>query len=546
MSRVLVLGGYGGFGARLSRRLAADGWQVIVAGRDAARAQRLAASLPEAEGIRADRDGDLAPCLAAHRPFLLVDAAGPFQTSDHRAVQACLTAGVHYLDLADARAFVCGIEGLDDAARAAGLVVISGASSLPALSGAAVADLARGMEAVHAVDLSISASNRATAGPSVAAAILGTVGRPVRLWRGGRWQTATGWQQARRETYALPGRPALRRLVALADAPDHEILPAGQPGRPATTFRAGPELPVQLAALWLMSWPVRWRWWRSLVPLAPRLARLQRLTARWGSDRSAMAVEVRGCRDGETLRRRWTLIANRGDGPEIPTLAAQLLARDLRAGLLAPGARHAGGLLSLDRFRVLFANLAIEEAVVSHPDPPLYRRLMGDRFDALSPPVRSMHEVAGFGAASGEAHVTRGRSPLARLVAGIVGFPPQGDHALHVTFEERDGRERWIRDFSGRRFSSEMSGAGDEVVERFGPLRFRFALVAGGDGSLEMALRGWSAFHVPMPLWLGPRSRPREWAENGGYAFDVPIALPLIGLVVRYRGRLRRTGDSAR
>ena len=38
MSRILVIGGYGGFGARLTRRLIAAGHDVLVAGRSADKA----------------------------------------------------------------------------------------------------------------------------------------------------------------------------------------------------------------------------------------------------------------------------------------------------------------------------------------------------------------------------------------------------------------------------------------------------------------------------------------------------------------------------
>ena len=109
MNRVLVLGGYGGFGARLSRRLAEDGWTVIVAGRDLERARAFAAGLPGAEAMRADREGDLVPVLAQAKPDLLVDCAGPFQGNSYRVPLACVAAGVHYTDLADARDFVCGV-----------------------------------------------------------------------------------------------------------------------------------------------------------------------------------------------------------------------------------------------------------------------------------------------------------------------------------------------------------------------------------------------------------------------------------------------------
>ena len=70
--------------------------------------------------------------------------------------------------------------------------MIAGASSVPALSGAVVRELAAGVETATAVEIAISASNRATAGGSVAAAIVGQVGQPFRLWRGRRDEVVHG------------------------------------------------------------------------------------------------------------------------------------------------------------------------------------------------------------------------------------------------------------------------------------------------------------------------------------------------------------------
>ena len=299
---VIVLGGYGGFGARLSRRLAADGWRVLVAGRSLTKAQAFAAGLPEAQGVAADRNGDLGPLLELHRPMLLIDAAGPFQGLSYAVPQACIAAGVAYLDLADGREFVCDIGVLDAAAKAAGVAVISGASSVPALSGAVVRELAAGMDTVAQIDLSISASDRATAGASVAASILSYAGQSVPLCDGATVRQATGWRDVRRERYRA-GKLELFRWVALVDVPDHALLPARVAGQPAVTFRAGPEFGFQLFGVWLLSWPVQWGWLGSLVPLAPYLHRLQRLTARLCSDRSAMAVELRGLCEGRQYDR---------------------------------------------------------------------------------------------------------------------------------------------------------------------------------------------------------------------------------------------------
>lgn len=538
MKTVIVLGGYGGFGARLSRRLAMDGWTVLVAGRNGASAERLAAQLPNAGALVADRNGDLRPVLMAHRPFLLIDAAGPFQGSGYQVADACIACGVHYVDLADARDFVCGIGRLDAAARAAGVVVISGGSSVPALSGAVVAELARGMEDVRSVAISISASSRAAAGASVAAAILSYVGRPVRLWRGRRWREEAGWHRLHRQDYRVRGRPSIRRLVALADVPDHAILPAFLPGQPATIFRAGPEFAFQLVALWLLSWPVKWGWIASLSSFSRWLLQLQRPAARFGTDRSAMAIEVKGFAAGEANVRRWALVAEDGDGPEIPTIAAHLLANAISGGRLDAGARHAAGQVRLAAFDPHFDRLAIFRQIEGQPYVPLYRRILGPDYEALPQPVRALHDLVGDAGAAGTATVRRGRSLPARLVCAVMRFPPEGEHDLHVSFDERCGIERWTRDFSGHTFTSELSQRGARLVERFGPLRFCFDLPANASG-LTMVMRGWSVFGMPMPIRLAPRSTAREWAEGEDFCFDVPVALPGIGKLIHYSGRLR-------
>jgi hypothetical protein len=536
---VIVLGGYGGFGARLSRRLAADGWTVLVAGRNGAAAARLAAELPNARPLVADRNDDVRPLLEAYRPLLLIDAAGPFQGSGYQVAEACIASGVHYVDLADARDFVCGIGTLDAAARVAGVSAVSGGSSVPALSGAVIAELSCGMETVSSVEMAISASNRATAGSSVAAAILSYVGKPVRLWHGRRWRQAVGWHRLHRQDFSVPGRAPIRRLVALADVPDHTIVPASLPGKPAAIFRAGPEFGFQLLTLWLLSWPVTWGWINGLSPFARWLLPLQKLSARFGTDRSAMAIEVKGISGGEATVRRWTLIAEKGDGPEIPTIAAHVLANAIADGRLDPGARHAAGQVQLADFQPHFDRLAIFRTVESRPYVPHYRRIIGPAYAAMPQPVRDMHDLVGDAGASGTGTVRRGRSLFARLVCAVMRFPPEGMHDLQVSFTERDGVERWTRDFAGHCFTSELSQRGDCLVERFGPMRFSFDLPSDATG-LTMVMRGWSVFGMPMPLWLAPRSEAREWAEGEDFCFDVPIALPGIGTVVHYSGRLRR------
>lgn len=512
---------------------------MLVTGRSADKTAAFCAGLAGTEPVVADRDGDIGLLLAAHRPDLLIDAAGPFQGCHHQVSLACVRASVPYLDLADARAFVTGIASLDQAARAAGVAIVAGASSVPALSGAVARRLADGLDAVRAVEISISASNRATSGRSVAAAILSYVGRPIRLWRGRRWTQGWGWQELRRETFVIEGKPALTgRWLALADVPDHALMPDMLPGRPTVTFRAGTDIALQTLSLWLLSWPVRWLRVASLARLAFMVPPLQRLTCFLGSDRSAMSVTLKGLSGGRGIERRWTLIADDGDGPEIPTLAAALLAEAILAGAIPPGAGDASRLLDLEQFEPLFASLSVRHRTVeTRLPPPLYERVMGARYASLPEAVRAMHHIHADGGASGEAVVERGRNILARLIARIMRFPPAGRHPLHVAFTERDGVETWTREFGPHGFTSYLSEHNGQLVEQFGPLRFGFDLPSD-EKELAMEMRGWSFQGIPLPMALAPRSRAREWQEGGRFRFDVPIALPLVGLIVHYTGWL--------
>jgi short subunit dehydrogenase-like uncharacterized protein len=137
--RVVIVGGYGVFGGRLARLLLKDGVDVIVAGRDLQRAREFANRFG-GDALKIDVAGDLTP-VAKSGAKVVVDAAGPFQAysaDPYRLARFCVENGISYLDLSDDAAFTAGITQLDAPAAAAGCFVLSGVSSVPAISAAAV------------------------------------------------------------------------------------------------------------------------------------------------------------------------------------------------------------------------------------------------------------------------------------------------------------------------------------------------------------------------------------------------------------------------
>lgn len=169
---------------------------------------------------------------------------------------------------------------------------------------------------------------------------------------------------------------------------------------------------------------------------------------------------------------------------------------------------------------------------------PLFARIMGADFDRLAPVLRRLHAATGVVIATGRAEVVRGTNPVARLAALLFRFPSAGSHALRMTFIVDQHRERWTRDFSGDRFASELSQSGRQLVERFGAFRFMFNLVVE-DAALALRMTGWSAIGVPLPMVLAPCSTAREWQDDDRFCFDIALALPMFGDIVRYSGWLR-------
>lgn len=546
--RILVVGGAGAFGRRLVEGLAATtACTVVIAGRDLARAREAAETVARThpgqriEAVRLDAERADAEALRALRLAGIVDAAGPYQAlarggDPYALARAAIAAGLPYADLADARDFVAGFAALDAAARAAGVSALTGASTTPALSNAVLDRLTAGWRRVDAIEIAMVPGNRAPRGLSVMRSILSYAGRPVRVWRDGAWATRPGW--------GLPGRviiPGLgRRLASLCETPDLDILPARFPTVRTADFRAGLELEALHLGLWLASLPVRLRLLPSLLPLARPFLRMAGLVDRLGSDRGGMVVRACGADEaGRPAAATWTLLAEAGDGPFVPTLPALALVRRWLAGPpLPPGAGPCVGLLDLAAIEAEMARHRIRTAVTR--EPSLFARVLGPAFADLPEPLRAVHGAAGALTLRGRATVTRGTNPLARLAAGLVGFPAAGeDVPVAVTIApDRDG-EVWTRRFGDRRFRSRLRAAGPaRVYERFGLLEFRLAVPAGRDG-LGLVVEGWRLGPLPLPRALAPASAARESVDPAGrFRFDVPVHLPLAGLVVHYRGWL--------
>jgi NAD(P)-dependent dehydrogenase (short-subunit alcohol dehydrogenase family) len=546
---VLVVGATGAFGERLAEGLIRSGFAVIGAARNTARLDALASRLGRRFAVepldRSRIDAARLTELRERAPslFAVADASGPFQSSDYALPRAAIGAGLHYVDLADARAFVGGSRVLDGEGRAANVAVLAGASSTPALSHAVLDTLVAGSRKVIAIEVCIAPGNRAPRGLSTVHAVLSTVGKPIRVFRGCRWVEEVGW--GLNKTIELPG--VGNRRVALCETPDLDLLVERYNPSADAIFRAGLELRVLhegVAALGLL---VRLGILKSLAALARPLRGFAELFKPFGTDRGGMRVDVLLENDaGQLLRRVWTLAADGGDGLYVPTLPALAALKMLATGSLEwRGAGPCAGIIPYNAIAAEFGhhNIKTQTQEMSAP-APLFRRLLGDAYDALPPVIRQAHQVHGVLVLEGKADAANPDNVVGSLIARLFRLPRSGsDMPVRVEMRsEDDGSETWTRIYPGVTMRSNLRNADSathQVDEFLGPLSIRLQWEASERG-LQLRTISARMFGCPLPDFLRPRSHASETVgADGQFYFDVPIALPLIGTIVHYKGSLK-------
>jgi len=188
------------------------------------------------------------------------------------------------------------------------------------------------------------------------------------------------------------------------------------------------------------------------------------------------------------------------------------------------------------------ADLSIASTSSAKPAPTLFQTALGDSWWQLPRSLQRLHAVQGREIFTGRARVSRGRGLLARLAAWYFRFPAAGEDVELTLTKTRTARgEVWERDFAGRKFRSILTAAErpGHYRERFGALTYEQALPVENATLFFVVQRGWF-LGVPIPSFLLPRSRAKEFALADRFHFDVGLYAPLTGeLIVHYQGHVR-------
>ncbi|MDN3720014.1 DUF4166 domain-containing protein [Roseibium salinum] len=273
----------------------------------------------------------------------------------------------------------------------------------------------------------------------------------------------SGWSGLRKRRLGRAGDGGLPpRWSSFIGAPDLILFPDHYGAR-TVLFRAGLELPLMHLGLWGLSWLVRLGLIRSLEHAAKALQWTANRLKPLGTDRGGMEVRVCGSDlQGRPLSRCWTLIAEAGDGPHIPAVAATVLCERISGDAVQPGARPCLGEFTLREADAAMAPLNVRTFMSADTRPTLFQQVLGDTFANLPQPIQALHTVYDRRHWAGQAKVTRGRSLLGNLLCRMVGFPPEAaETPVSVGIDRHQDGETWRRCFGSKAFTSHLCARDD-------------------------------------------------------------------------------------
>ena len=549
---ILIIGGYGTFGYGMADLLSDEAdLTITLAGRNFEKAKTACEALSgEAKfrPLKLDRNGDLAAQIESP-PDIIIDASGPFQDygdgQQDNVIRYALKHGCHYLDIADDLNFVTHIREFDSAAKEKGLTLLSGLSTYPVLTAAALKELNAKMNGITDIRAGIAPSPKAVMGRNVIAAVAAYAGKKeVGILRGGAFSKVHGLTETHRQTICVPGeRPLPNILFSVVEGPDPQELPRHFEGLQNIWMSAGPRPEFLHRMLIGLAKLVKLKLLPNIAWLTGVFYRTQSLVS-FGDHRGGMFLHASNA--DQTLT--WNMIAIGDDGPRIPAIPSAIMVRKWLGGEpIQAGARTAITDITLSDFDTEFTKLKITHGI--HNDTPqsrnLYEEILGDAYNEMSEPLQNLHRIGDGKTFEGRCKVTRGKNPLSHIVATAFRLPKASpDIPVKVVLTKDGEKEIWERFFNGRRMvSRQESGCGKQsrlVIERFGPIAIHIAILVE-DGKQILKTTGWSLFGIPLPKFLTPGGDVFEHAQDGRFNFHVDLVAPIFGRLVKYEGWLEET-----
>ncbi len=361
-TRVLIIGGYGNFGGHIAKSLAdRSNIQLIIGGRNYHKAEKFARNLSAAnpaEAAALDINGNLPEIFAQIKPDVVIHTSGPYQGQSYAVAEACIRQKCHYIDLADAREFVNNISSLDAKAKEAGVLICSGASSVPCLTAAIIDKYISEFNTLEKIEYAIATAQLTNRGLATTEAVLSYAGKPFKTLADGQMKEVFGWLDLSSKRFWGLGN----RLLGNCDIPDLELFPKRYKTLKNIRFKAGLELKLLHIILAFLSWLVKIGLIKSLQPWTNLLLKTSFFFDWIGKDDSGFYMLMSGKDNkGNKKQINFEIFAQHGDGLYIPSTPAIIMAKKFADNKISEtGAKPCLDIINLEEYLSELDKLSIQ------------------------------------------------------------------------------------------------------------------------------------------------------------------------------------------
>jgi saccharopine dehydrogenase-like NADP-dependent oxidoreductase len=343
--KIIILGGYGAVGSRICTAIAHIPYaECVIAGRNPRRARRLAKTI-SASTLRIDIENEAQVEQELAGAFLVVNAAAPFQRQSMAVPQFCAKAGIHYIDLADDRSYVSEVLRLNAQAKRSNCLLVTGASSMPALAAVLVDSLTHYFDKISEIRTYLVGGNKVPFGRASVFSLLSKIGGTTRCKIRGRWVEPYCWSEVRKVNFPPPlGKR--RTYIYDVPAPDHF---SRAYDAQSASFRMGFQSQLFNRGLGFLGWLRRIGLLKQLSRYSGLLRAITQRFRRTGAAGFAIQVQVEGTQGEREVSHAATLVETNSASMGITTsIVVTLIKRWAENGVTDTGAVTAIGLVSLD------------------------------------------------------------------------------------------------------------------------------------------------------------------------------------------------------
>lgn len=235
----------------------------------------------------------------------------------------CIEHKIHYIDLADARDYVRNFSSLNQQAIDAGVIAITGASTVPSLSSAVLENYKHEFKHIDSLTYGITPGQKTPRGLATTEAILSYLGKPTKS-QANKNKRQYGWQDTYRQRY-----PGLGKCwMGNCDIPDLDLFPNYYHIN-NIRFSAGMESSVLHLGIWAISWLIRLGLPINLLKYSRFLLKASHLCDMFGSQNGGIHMLINGLdKHNKQLNIEWFIVVKDDDGPQVPAIPAIVLNKE--------------------------------------------------------------------------------------------------------------------------------------------------------------------------------------------------------------------------